>query len=221
MLDLVLVQKLAVWAPPVLLAITLHEVAHGWAARALGDDTAARAGRLSLNPFRHIDPIGTVLVPAVLLLVGGFLFGWAKPVPVDARRLHHPKRDMAVVAAAGPAVNALMAIGWAFALDFALHAEPAAWAGWLRYMALAGISINLVLMVLNLLPLPPLDGGRVMVGLLPMRLALPYSRLEPWGLPILLLLMFTGLLSAILYWPLQISEGLLLGLFGIPTATLF
>ncbi len=222
-----LVQTIAIWALPVLFAITLHEVAHGYAARRLGDPTAASQGRLSLNPIKHVDPVGTVVVPIVLLLLsklmgGGFLFGWAKPVPVDYRRLRNPRRDMALVAAAGPLANLAMAIGWGLLLKLALamNADQGLWLG-LRYMAVAGIVVNLVLMVLNLLPLPPLDGGRVLAGLLPLPLAYRYAKLEPYGLLIVIGLLATGLLSKIMYWPLTISEGLLYKLLGLNSALLY
>ncbi|WP_028007638.1 site-2 protease family protein [Solimonas flava] len=216
-IELSLVQKIAVWAIPVIFAITVHEAAHGYAARALGDRTAQMLGRLSLNPIRHIDPVGTILVPGLLLLLGGFLFGWAKPVPVDYRNLKHPRRDMALVAAAGPLSNGLMAIGWGLLLKLALVVGSAdgIWMG-LRYMAVAGIIINLVLMVLNLLPLPPLDGGRVLTGLLPARAAYQYAKLEPYGMFILLgLVLIPGLLSAIMFWPLAIAESTLYALLGL------
>lgn len=211
-----IVQKLAIWALPVLFAITLHEVAHGWVARSLGDNTAASQGRLSLNPLKHIDPVGTILVPGVLLLLGGFLFGWAKPVPVDYRNLRNPKKDMALVAIAGPAVNLAMALGWALLLKISLGQphEEGLWLG-LAQMGIAGISINLVLMVLNLLPLPPLDGGRVAVGLLPMKQAIALSKLEPYGFVILIAAMATGVLGHILGPLVGISQMGVLSLFGI------
>ncbi len=200
-------QTLAIWALPVLFAITLHEVAHGWVARALGDDTAARAGRLSLNPIKHIDPVGTILVPAVLLLLGGFLFGWAKPVPVAMNKLPHPRRDMALVAMAGPLSNLAMALLWGLLLKLALAQDVASglWIG-LRLMATAGIIINLVLMVLNLLPIPPLDGGRVLNGLLPEAWAHKVDRLERYGLVILVVLMATGALGTLLRTPLALAQ---------------
>lgn len=220
--EFTLVQKVAVWALPVIFAITVHEVSHGYVARLFGDETAARAGRLTLNPVRHVDPIGTLLVPGILLLLGGFLFGWARPVPVDARQLRHPRRDMAIVAAAGPLVNGAMALAWGLLLKLALDADPESgvWTG-LRYMAMAGVSINLVLMVLNLLPIPPLDGSRVLMGLLPLRAAVGYARLEPYGLLILILLMATGVLGQLLYWPLAIGEGMLFKLLDINGSALF
>lgn len=202
MIELNIVQKIAIWLVPVLLAITVHEVAHGYVARRLGDSTAYMLGRLTLNPLKHIDPVGTILVPAIMLLLpGGFIFGWAKPVPVNFSQLHNPRRDMAAVAAAGPGVNLLMAIGWAFLTRLGAelvkaHApafEP------LLLMGVAGIYINILLMVLNLLPLPPLDGGRVAVGLLPRRAAWYLSRVEPYGFWILIGLLATGLLGWILF----------------------
>jgi Zn-dependent protease len=201
MLELSLVQKIAAWVMPVLLAITVHEVSHGWVARRLGDQTASLLGRLSLNPLRHIDPVGTVLVPALMLLLpGGFVFGWAKPVPVDARNLRHPRTDMAWVAAAGPFANLCMALLWALLAQ--VGGAIGGWAGPpLVFMAVAGIFINTILMVLNLLPLPPLDGGRVAVGMLPAHLARPLARIEPYGIWILLALLFSGLLGGIL-WPI-------------------
>ncbi len=199
-----LVQKIAIYALPVIFAITLHEAAHGYVARHFGDNTAYVLGRVTLNPLRHIDPVGTVLVPLLILVMsslfgsGGILFGWAKPVPVDFGGLRHPKRDMLWVAAAGPFTNLMMALLWALALKFALLAPHNTFSLPLSLMAEAGITINLVLMLLNLLPILPLDGGRIVVSLLPHRLAYSYSRMEPYGFPILLLLLFTNLLGAIL-----------------------
>ncbi|BAL24554.1 site-2 protease family protein [Azoarcus sp. KH32C] len=214
-----LITTLAIWALPVLLAITLHEAAHGYVARHFGDPTADRAGRITLNPFKHIDPIGTLLVPGLILAVsslfggGGMLFGWAKPVPVDFSRLRKPKADMLWVAAAGPFVNFLMALGWALLVKAALLNPTNVYAEPMIEMGKAGIQINTVLMVLNLLPIPPLDGGRIAVSLLPHRLAWKFSRLEPYGFPLLLLLLFSGILGQIL-WPL-------IALFRIFLATLF
>jgi Zn-dependent protease len=163
MLDLSLVQKIAIWVVPVLLGITVHEVAHGWIASKLGDNTAFMLGRLTLNPIKHVDPMGTILIPGMLLLLqAGFIFGYAKPVPINWKNLRHPKRDMALVAAAGPVANLLMAIGWALLLRLGVLLGDSGIA--LVYMGVAGISINGILMILNLLPLPPLDGGRVLTG---------------------------------------------------------
>jgi Zn-dependent protease len=213
--SLTLTQQLAIWALPVVFAITLHEVAHGFVARALGDPTADQAGRLTLNPIRHIDPVGTLLVPGILLALGGFLFGWAKPVPVNPSRLRDGRRSMALVAIAGPAANFVMAIGWGILLKVAIGvgADAGIWLG-LRYMAMAGITINLILMVLNLLPLPPLDGSRVLAGFLPEQGARQLDRIEPYGLVILLVLLFTGILGAIM-WPLYgAAQSLLRGVIG-------
>ena len=200
---------------PVLLAITVHEASHGYMARHYGDRTAEQLGRLTLNPLAHIDPIGTILVPSVMFFTTGFLFGWAKPVPVNFSRLRNPKADMLWVAAAGPFTNLIMALGWAILFRIALIGEPGAYTLPLLKMADAGMQINAVLMVLNLLPLPPLDGGRIAVSLLPHHLAWRFARLEPYGFPILLVLLFTGVLGNIL-WPLIAGFRYLLGaLIGI------
>jgi Zn-dependent protease len=203
MLDVSLVQKIAAWVLPVLLAITVHETAHGWVALHFGDRTAQMQGRLTLNPIRHIDPVGTILVPGLMLLLpGGFVFGWAKPVPVDWRNLRHPKRDMAWVAVAGPASNLLMGLIWALLARLALTLPADSWMkAPLLFMGVAGVFINTILMVLNLLPLPPLDGGRVLTGLLPPTWAWRFARIEPYGFIILLVLLVTGILSIVM-WPL-------------------
>jgi Zn-dependent protease len=193
------VQRFAINALPVIFAITVHEAAHGYAARHFGDMTAFKMGRISLNPARHIDPIGTLLVPAVTMLLGGILFGWAKPVPVNFGRLRHPKRDMFWVAAAGPGANLVMAVLWALLIK-ASPMLPAYLEQPLALMGAAGIWINVILMVLNLLPLLPLDGGRIMVSLLPQRLAWQFAKIEPYGFIILLILMVSHVLGAIL-WP--------------------
>ncbi len=198
-----LIQTITVYALPVLFGITLHEAAHGYVARMFGDPTAYQAGRVSLNPIRHVDMVGTIIVPLVLLfstkLMGGagILFGWAKPVPVDWSRLNKPKRDMLWVALAGPASNLVMAIIWAVELRLLMGAGSSMGSFWVQ-MAIAGIQINLVLMALNLFPLPPLDGGRIVFSLLPGPLAYKYSRIEPYGLLILVVLMMTGVLWKLL-----------------------
>lgn len=187
MQQLTLVQTLAVAVIPVLFAITLHEVAHGWVARYFGDRTAEMLGRLTPNPLKHIDPVGTVLVPAIALLTAGFLFGWAKPVPVSTRNLKNPRRDMVMVAAAGPGANILMAIFWAFFLKLVSGLGLGGTAqAFFMAMGQIGVLINVVLAVFNMLPIPPLDGGRVLSGLLPPRLSSRLDALEPYGLFIVL-----------------------------------
>lgn len=196
-MELSLIQKIVIYAPPVIFAITVHEAAHGYAAKHFGDMTAYNAGRITLNPIKHIDLFGTILLPAITILLGGILFGWAKPVPVDFGRLRNPKKDMLWVAVAGPASNFVMAIFWALVIKFSAGA-PEAIAYPLVLMAKAGVGINIVLMVLNLLPLPPLDGGRIAVSLLPMHLARPFAQIERFGFIILIALLFTGVLNKIL-----------------------
>ena len=198
MSELSVVQLIAIWAVPVLLGITVHETAHGWVASKLGDKTAYMLGRLTLNPFKHIDPFGTIILPALMIMLVGIALGYAKPVPVNWNNLRHPKRDMAVVAAAGPFVNLLMAIGWAVLIRVGLALGEGGVA--LVFMGVAGIFINVVLMVINMLPLPPLDGGRVLAGLLPGPWAYRLSRIEPWGFFILIGLLVTGILGWLL-WP--------------------
>jgi len=175
--------KVSIWAIPALFAITLHEVAHGWTARLFGDRTAQMLGRLSLNPLRHIDPVGTLLVPAVLLAVGGPLIGWAKPVPVATSALRNPRRAMACVALAGPVANLVMAAIWCAILAAAvrLHGNETV-IRWVTLMAQAGMWVNVILAVFNLLPVPPLDGGRVLAGLLPARLGGRLGKMEPYGI---------------------------------------
>lgn len=198
MLEITIVQKIVAWVLPVLFAITVHETAHGWMALQLGDKTAMMLGRLTLNPFKHIDPLGTILIPGLMYMMAGFIFGWAKPVPITWQNLGNPKRDMVLVAAAGPVSNFFMAILWALIIRVGLALGDSGLA--LVFMGVAGIFINTILMVLNLLPLPPLDGGRVMTGLLPGPLAWKFSRIEPYGFFILVALLVTGLLGALL-WP--------------------
>jgi Zn-dependent protease len=211
-----IIQTLAISALPVIFAITLHEAAHGYAARYFGDPTAWKLGRISLNPLRHVDPVGTFLVPALILLLssGGMLFGWAKPVPVDFGKLRRPKQDMLWVAAAGPAANLLMALGWTLLLKLVVEAPENSYSEALKEMCRVGMGINGVLMLLNLLPLPPLDGGRIAVSLLPLRASMKFAQLERWGLPILLTLLFLGILDKILQPLLNVYFSLLLNLFG-------
>jgi Zn-dependent protease len=214
--DLSTPQLVAVAILPLLFAITVHEVAHGWVAKKFGDPTAQRLGRLTLNPLKHIDPVGTILVPGLLLLLGGFVFGWAKPVPVTWENLRHPKRDMAIVAAAGPAANLVMALFWAVVARIGVHLGTQSWAGLpMQYMGLFGIEINAVFMILNLLPMPPLDGGRVAVGLLPGPWAWQLARLEPFGFFILLALLATGILGVIIGPPIRGVEHLVTLIVGL------
>jgi len=193
---------IAVWAAPILFAITLHEAAHGWVACKLGDPTAKKLGRITINPIKHIDPMGTIVVPLFLAMVSPFVMGWAKPVPVQPQYFKSPMLDMALVAVAGPVSNFFMACIWAMSIQLSLMTlDPSQLLTFMVKMGENGIIINIVLMVLNLLPIPPLDGGRVMAGILPPKLALPYMQLERFGMVIILLLLFSGILGKIL-WPL-------------------
>ena len=219
--DLNTAQRVAIWILPVLFAITVHEVAHGWTAKRLGDPTAMMLGRLTLNPIKHIDPFGTILVPGLMLLAPtSFIFGWAKPVPVTWQNLKNPKRDLALVALGGPMANLAMAVAWAMVsrLGVLLHqgfpwlAEP------LIFMGVAGMFINSILFVLNLVPLPPLDGGRVLAGVLPPRMAAKVSLIEPYGLIILLLLLFSGALGRVLGPLISLLQSVFSYLTGIPAA---
>nr|VFK58395.1 MAG: Zn-dependent protease (includes SpoIVFB) [Candidatus Kentron sp. TUN]VFK61764.1 MAG: Zn-dependent protease (includes SpoIVFB) [Candidatus Kentron sp. TUN]VFK67317.1 MAG: Zn-dependent protease (includes SpoIVFB) [Candidatus Kentron sp. TUN] len=201
MSELSFIQKVIVWSLPVLLAITVHEVAHGWVAKHRGDPTAMMLGRLTLNPFKHIDPIGTILIPGLLFfLQATFIFGWAKPVPVTWGNLKYPKQDMALVAIAGPAVNLIMAILWAVfvKVGFVMFQQFGDSMLLMIYMGWAGISINVALMVLNLLPIPPLDGGRVLVSLVPTSWAWRINHIEPYGFFIIIGLLIMGILQSIL-----------------------
>jgi Zn-dependent protease len=196
-----LLRVLSVALIPGIFAITLHEVSHGWIAKQLGDPTAYMLGRLTINPLKHVDPLGTVIVPIALLLLSGgsMAFGWAKPVPVAFRNLRHPKRDMVLVAAAGPISNFVMGLFWALlAAALSMSGTTADVAVWLFNMCVFGIQINVILAVFNLLPIPPLDGGRVLAGLLPREGANLLERIEPFGLMIVVVLLYTHVLGSIL-----------------------
>lgn len=208
------IQTLAISALPILFAITLHEAAHGYVARMFGDSTAWQQGRISLNPLRHIDPVGTVLLPAVTYLLSGFMFGWAKPVPVNFGRLRHPKRDMLWVAAAGPGANLLMALAWAMLLKLVMGGSEFLYSEALRQMAAAGIAVNGMFMMLNLLPLLPLDGGRILVSLLPQRAAWKFAQTERYGMWILILLLLTHVLDVILHPMIDLFLTLIELIFG-------
>ena len=222
MVDSTIVQVIAVSALPLLFAITLHEVAHGWVASKLGDKTALMLGRISLNPLKHIDPIGTIILPLVLLLIGGVIFGWAKPVPVAWQNLNNPRRDMAVVALAGPASNLVMALLWALIAKICLVLYNNQIYSVLfdidRFFYAAanyGIFINIILMVLNLLPIPPLDGSRVVSSILPPRWTAHYERIEPFGIFILIALLFFGVLGTVLWPPIMLVTTTIKNLFGL------
>jgi Zn-dependent protease len=223
-MDLNLVQLIAIYAIPVILAITLHEAAHGYVAMRFGDMTAYAAGRVSLNPIRHIDPVGTVAMPIAILALakvfggGGLLFGWAKPVPVNFANLRHPKRDMLWVAAAGPLSNLAMALVWALVAKASLLMPGHYFALPLALTGAAGVLTNVIFMLLNLLPLPPLDGGRMLMSLLPQRYAHAVARVEPYGFGILIVLLFTGVLSL---WPvIGMALSMIAQTFGVPIADL-
>lgn len=210
-----LIETISLAALPVLFAITLHEASHGYVARHFGDMTAYQQGRISLNPIRHIDPVGTILLPLLTLWMGGIMFGWAKPVPVNFGALRHPKKDMLWVALAGPASNIFMAMIWALFAKIAMAFPDTYYSQPLLQMSFIGIKINVVLAALNLLPLPPLDGGRVAISLLPHRQAFQLAKLEPYGMIILIILAFTSILwfvlkplMDVLYFIIQLVFGL-------------
>lgn len=210
-----LIQTIAIAAIPILFAITLHEAAHGYVARYFGDMTAHREGRISLNPLHHIDPLGTILLPVLTLWLGGVLFGWAKPVPVNFGALRHPKKDMLWVALAGPATNLFMALCWGLVARLALMLQGNYYSEPMWDMAQIGIRINVILIALNMLPLPPLDGGRVAVSLLPHRLAFMLSRLEPYGMFILIFMVMTPLLGWVLSPSIDLLTQLIIFIFGL------
>ncbi len=217
MIQLSLLQKIIIWALPVLFAITVHEVAHGFVASKLGDKTALILGRLSLNPLKHIDPLGTVIVPLILLWLGGFIFGWAKPVPINGRNFKHPRRDAALVAAAGPLANFIMAILWAAIMKLGLMMMGHGIQTGLPMMLMgqAGIMVNLILMLINLIPIPPLDGSRIVASLLPHRWLTFYDRLEPYGFLILLVLIVIGALGFIIGPGFSLCQQLLTWMFQL------
>lgn len=214
--NLTLIQRIVVWIIPVVFAITVHEVAHGWVAKKYGDNTASQLGRLTLNPIKHVDLIGTLLLPGLLLITGtGFIFGWAKPVPVDPRNFKNPRHDMAIVALAGPVSNLLMALLWALVARIGVTLNIEAVSLPLIYTGVAGISINLVLALLNMLPIPPLDGSRILTGILPFELAVQYNKLERFGFLIILALLYTNLLNTILAYPMFEVQKLFFSIAGL------
>lgn len=219
MQQLTTIQEVVVWVLPLLFAITLHEVAHGWIAEKLGDPTARMLGRITLNPVKHIDLIGTVIVPITLLWLShfSFTFGWAKPVPITWQNLRNPRRDTALVAAGGPCANFLMALFWALILKIGLMTNPQAnvTSVFLILSGQIGILINLILMVLNLIPIPPLDGSRILSSFIPGRAAALLDRIEPYGFMIILILIITGILRFILLPPVYLLQRLIAAIFGL------
>ena len=214
-MDASLIQKITVYAIPLILAITLHEAAHAYAARYFGDSTAYMLGRMTLNPLKHIDPVWTIAVPIVTLLVSPFVFGAAKPVPVNFGALRNPKRDMIWVAAAGPLANLAMMVAWAVLGKIAITLGASGPTYFLASVAAAGIYVNALLMVFNLFPLLPLDGGRILTGLLPNKLAYAFSRTEPYGMLILMALLFTGVLGKFMLPLLEISMNSIYAIIGL------
>ena len=212
--QLTIIQKIAVWILPVVFAITVHETAHGWVAKKYGDNTASMLGRLTLNPLKHIEPLGTIIIRGLLWLTGT---GLAKPVPVDTRNFKKPLHDMAIVALAGPVSNLLMALGWAMVarLGVTIGAGAESVSLPLVYSGIAGISINLVLALINLLPIPPLDGSRILTGILPHRLAWQYNQLERYGFIILMVLLYTKILNTIIAYPMYLAQNLFFSIAGM------
>lgn len=215
--ELSVMVKICIWIVPIIFAVTLHEAAHGYVAYKLGDDTAFRAGRITLNPIKHIDPLGTILLPLIMMLTTNFIFGWAKPVPVNPNKLKNPKKDTAWVAFAGPLSNFLMAVFWVGFLKIGviLVKNHYPWAVYLVYVGQAGMIINLVLMVLNLIPIPPLDGSRVVASLLPTPWDKKYDQLSPFGFFILIALLVSGILNKILFPPIFWLQDVLLNLYSL------
>ena len=217
MIHLSFIQEVIVWSLPVLFAITFHEVAHGWVASKLGDKTAELLGRLSINPLKHIDLIGTVIVPLLLLTLGGFIFGWARPVPINPVNFRNQKRGMLLVSLAGPFANFLMAVFWAIIakIGIILMTHNVALGTPVLLMGQRGIMVNIVFAVLNLIPLPPLDGGRIVMSLLPNKIAYHYSKIEPFGFLILLALIMLGVLSLIISPIISYIVRFLVSIFGL------
>jgi Zn-dependent protease len=214
--ELSTIQRVVVWILPVIFAITVHEVAHGWVAKKKGDNTAFMLGRLTLNPIKHIDLLGTIVIPGLLLISGtGMIFGWAKPVPVDSRHFKNPRKDMALVAIAGPVSNILMAIGWALLIRLAIIIESDFVTLPLIYTGIAGISINLILALINLIPIPPLDGSRVLSAFLPSKWAWRYNQIERYGFIILMALLWSNGLSYLLGQPMFIAQKLFFSIAGL------
>ena len=217
-MELTTLQKIILWLIPMIFAITVHEVAHGYVANKLGDPTAKMMGRLTLNPIKHIDLVGTIIIPGLLLRLGGFFFGYAKPVPVDWRNLRHFRRDMVLVALAGPLANLLMAFIWAAVTKFSIviySTQSPYWGTILGTMSSMGVAINIMLLVLNLIPIPPLDGSRVVMGFLRGQAALNYAKIEPYGFFILLGLLALGFLSHIMTPFVMFFTQIINQLFGI------
>lgn len=217
--ELNIIQQIAVWVIPVIFAITLHEAAHAWVAYRLGDTTAKQLGRLSFNPMKHLDPIGSVVVPILILVLSNFsfVFGWAKPVPINASKFSNPRRDLALATAAGPMSNLLMALFWAGCMKLGVLLDPQSSivAIFIIFAGRAGVVINLLLAFLNLIPIPPLDGSRIVTSLLPYKQAMMYEKIEPYGFFILLVLMFTGVLNWLISPPITWSLSFLSSLFNL------
>lgn len=213
--QLTIIQQIAIWILPIIFAVTLHEAAHGYVAHKLGDNTAYQEGRITANPLKHIDLLGTIIIPIALMITTHFVFGWAKPVPVNPNRLRHPKRDFALVALAGPLSNFLMAVAWMGLFKLSLWLGSSQMITALKLMSLAGVSINLVLMVLNLIPIPPLDGSRFINYLLPAPWDERFNKITPFGIFIILALIMTGLLTQIMLPSINFLQGMLFHLFNL------
>jgi Zn-dependent protease len=219
MLELSSIQQIVIWILPVLFAITIHEAAHAWVASRLGDTTAKMLGRLSFNPIKHVDLVGTILVPIVVLILSqfSFVFGWAKPVPINTTQFKKPRRDLALATAAGPISNLIMAFLWAICLKIGsiLHPATSNTALFMVLTGQAGIIINVLLAYLNLVPIPPLDGSRILASVLPIKQAMQFQKIEPYGIFILLILIFTGILGLIIRPPMTLTVDGLYTLFNL------